>query len=82
LAFWWQLIMGGLFIFVVLVMRDGIVGTIAKWLRRRPRPEMGDEQKDWRPGEMPLSARLKEGFAFRKGAVRTAAGDRMDQRGV
>jgi urea transport system permease protein len=35
LAFWWQLIIGGLFIFVVLVMRDGIVGTIAKWLRLR-----------------------------------------------
>jgi urea transport system permease protein len=35
LAFWWQLIIGGLFIFVVLVMRDGIVGTIAKWLNLR-----------------------------------------------
>jgi urea transport system permease protein len=35
LAFWWQLIIGGLFIFVVLVMRDGIVGTIAKWLSLR-----------------------------------------------
>lgn len=34
LAEWWQIIVGGLFILVVLVMRDGIVGTIAKWLRR------------------------------------------------
>ena len=31
----WQLIIGGLFIFVVLVMRDGIVGTIAKWWSKR-----------------------------------------------
>ena len=37
LAFWWQLVIGGLFIFVVLVMPDGIVGTVANWLRRRPR---------------------------------------------
>lgn len=35
LAFTWQLVMGGLFIFVVLVMRDGIVGSIGKWLSRR-----------------------------------------------
>ena len=35
LADWWQLIMGGLFIFVVLFMRDGIVGTIGNWWRRR-----------------------------------------------
>ena len=34
LADFWQLIMGGLFVFVVLVMRDGIVGTIAKWIAR------------------------------------------------
>ncbi len=34
LAEWWQIIVGALFIFVVLVMRDGIVGTLAKWLRR------------------------------------------------
>jgi len=37
LSFWWQLVIGGLFIFVVLVMPDGIVGTVANWLRRRPR---------------------------------------------
>ena len=35
LASWWQIIVGGLFIFVVLVMRDGIVGTIGNWLRKR-----------------------------------------------
>jgi len=35
LADWWQLIMGGLFIFVVLFMRDGIVGTIGNWWRRQ-----------------------------------------------
>lgn len=34
LADFWQLIMGGLFVFVVLVMRDGIVGTIGKWITR------------------------------------------------
>ncbi len=34
LAEWWQIIVGAMFIFVVLVMRDGIVGTLAKWLRR------------------------------------------------
>jgi urea transport system permease protein len=34
LAFAWQLVMGGLFIFVVLVMRDGIVGSIGNWLTR------------------------------------------------
>ncbi|TFH42234.1 MAG: hypothetical protein E4H01_13795, partial [Lysobacterales bacterium] len=34
LADFWQLIMGGLFIFVVLVMRDGIIGTIGKWIGR------------------------------------------------
>lgn len=35
LADFWQIIMGGLFIFVVLVMRDGIVGTIRNWIVRR-----------------------------------------------
>ena len=35
LADFWQIIMGGLFIFVVLVMRDGVVGTIGKWISRR-----------------------------------------------
>jgi hypothetical protein len=35
LAEWWEIIVGGLFIFVVLVMRDGIVGTIMEWVQRR-----------------------------------------------
>ena len=34
LASWWQIIVGGLFIFVVLVMRDGIVGTIGDVSRK------------------------------------------------
>jgi urea transport system permease protein len=42
LADWWQLIMGGLFIFVVLFMRDGIVGTIGNWWRRRRGGSYGD----------------------------------------
>jgi urea transport system permease protein len=32
-ADYWQLVMGGLFIFVVLIMRDGVVGTIGNWIR-------------------------------------------------
>lgn len=63
LAWTWQLIMGGLFIFVVLVMRDGIVGTIGKWWAARkkhsPISEVveeadqiaADRQKDWSPGQ-------------------------------
>lgn len=34
LAQWWQILVGGLFVFVVLVLRDGIVGTAMLWLRR------------------------------------------------
>jgi urea transport system permease protein len=61
LAFWWQLLMGGLFVFVVLVMRDGIVGTVGNWLRRGTKSaslqqvvqesdqEAHDRQIDWRP---------------------------------
>ena len=60
LASWWQLLMGGLFVFVVLVMRDGIVGTIANWLRYRRNgalPQIAvdadrkahDLQRDWQP---------------------------------
>ncbi len=60
MAWTWQLLMGALFIFVVLVMRDGIVGTIAKWIGRRRAGTVGqvieeadsaaaDRQKDWRP---------------------------------
>ena len=42
LAEWWQIITGGLFIFVVLVMRDGIVGTLGHWLRRWRRGSLAD----------------------------------------
>lgn len=53
LADFWQLIMGGLFIFVVLVMRDGIVGTIGKWLDRRRRGSLGQmvEEADHQASE-------------------------------
>jgi urea transport system permease protein len=40
LAAWWQIIVGGLFISVVLIMPDGIVGTLANWLRRRSRERL------------------------------------------
>src|SRR3990172_4550140 len=64
----WQLIMGGLFIFVVLVMRDGVVGTIANWVRRRQKGSMAqiveeadqkahDRQADWRPESAPGTTR-------------------------
>jgi len=60
LASFWQLIMAALFVFVVLVMRDGIVGTIANWWRRRDQATMRqiaeeadrnahDLQRDWQP---------------------------------
>src|SRR5579875_15757 len=35
LAEWWQILVGGLFIFVVLAMPDGIVGAVARWGARR-----------------------------------------------
>jgi urea transport system permease protein len=61
LADYWQLVMGGLFIFVVLVMRDGLVGTIGNWIRwyRKARlrqiveeadHQAHDRQLDWQPG--------------------------------
>ena len=61
LADFWQLIMGGLFVFVVLVMRDGIVGTLGKWLSRARGSSVSgliaesdqaaaDRQHDFRPG--------------------------------
>jgi urea transport system permease protein len=65
LASWWQIIVGGLFIFVVLVMRDGIVGTIGNWLRKRRKgatfeevmeesdQRAHDRQLDWQPGGPP-----------------------------
>lgn len=51
----WQLLMGGLFIFVVLVMRDGIVGTVGKWIARLRKPVVheakpADRQREWLPG--------------------------------
>jgi urea transport system permease protein len=60
LADFWQLIMGGLFIFVVLVMRDGIIGTIGKWIGRHKFGSIdqviaesdataADRQRDFRP---------------------------------
>lgn len=56
----WQLFMGALFIIVVLWMPDGIVGTIADWVRKWRRGTMGqirdeedrrafDQQHDWAP---------------------------------
>lgn len=59
-ADYWQLFMGALFIFVVLVMPDGIVGTIRNWLRKRRRGTLAqireeqtrlahDRQRDWAP---------------------------------
>src|SRR5882724_9441710 len=64
LAEFWQLVMAALFIFVVLAMRDGIVGTIANWWRRRDRGSIRqiseesdrrahDRQHDWEPEEAP-----------------------------
>ena len=60
LASFWQLIMAALFIAVVLVFRDGIVGSIANWIARRKRGSPAqitsdsdqtarDRQQDWRP---------------------------------
>lgn len=69
LADFWQIIMGGLFIFVVLVMRDGIVGTIGNWIARRRASTLSemitesdhaaaDQQKDYRPGASKEPAKL------------------------
>ncbi len=60
LAEFWQLIVGALFIFVVLVMPDGIVGTLVNWTRKRNRGSLSaireeqdqiahDRQRDWDP---------------------------------
>jgi urea transport system permease protein len=59
LADWWQIIVGALFILVVLVMRDGIIGTAMEWVQRRQRGSYRqiladadrtahDLQMDWR----------------------------------
>src|SRR6266436_3932313 len=65
LAQWWQIIVGSLFIFVVLVLRDGIVGSIANWIRARKKKttlhqlieesdqKAHDRQLEWRPGGPP-----------------------------
>jgi urea transport system permease protein len=65
LASWWQIIVGGLFIFVVLVLRDGIVGSIGNWIRSRKKgtslhqlmeeadQKAHDRQLEWRPGGPP-----------------------------
>jgi urea transport system permease protein len=60
LAEFWQIFMGALFIFVVLWMPDGIVGTLGDWLRKRRRGtarqiradedrRAADRQHDWAP---------------------------------
>jgi urea transport system permease protein len=60
LASFWQLIMAALFILVVLVFRDGIVGSIANWIGRAKGGTLGqvsadsdkiahDRQRDWAP---------------------------------
>jgi urea transport system permease protein len=65
LAEWWQIIVGALFIIVVLVMRDGIVGTIGNWLRKQRKGatvqqiieesdrKAHDRQLEWSPGGPP-----------------------------
>jgi urea transport system permease protein len=64
LAWVWQIIMGALFIVVVLVMRDGIVGTLANWIRRRRTGSLQqiaeesdrkahERQRDWQPEGAP-----------------------------
>ena len=69
IAFWWQLVMGGLFVFVVLVMRDGIVGTVANWLKPRAAHaplaaiiaesdlKAHDRQREWQPEDNPSTSR-------------------------
>lgn len=59
-ANYWQFFMGALFIAVVLWIPDGLVGTVANWLRRHRRGTFAqlreeqdriarDRQQDWRP---------------------------------
>jgi urea transport system permease protein len=67
LAEWWQIIVGGLFIFVVLFLRDGIVGSIGNWVRKRRKKatlqqmiqesdqKAHDRQLDWQPGGPPAA---------------------------
>jgi urea transport system permease protein len=71
LAEFWQLIVGALFIFVVLVMPDGIVGTLVNWFRKYRRGTLAelreeqdqlahDRQRDWDPagGTKPGEGRI------------------------
>lgn len=66
----WQLFMGILFIAVVLWIPNGLVGTLADWLRRRRRGTFGqirDEedqlararQQDWEPAGAPKAGEEK-----------------------
>jgi urea transport system permease protein len=66
LAEWWQILVGGLFIFVVLVLRDGVVGTAINWWRRRRKGSLAqiaadadqkahDRQHDWQTEGAPRS---------------------------
>jgi urea transport system permease protein len=59
-ANYWQFFMGALFIAVVLWIPDGLVGTVANWLRRHRRGTFAqlredqdriasDRQQDWKP---------------------------------
>jgi urea transport system permease protein len=65
-ANYWQLFMGALFILVVLMFRDGIVGTIGNWLRKRRKGTLAqvredadrlghDRQQEWAPKGEPAS---------------------------
>ena len=59
MAWAWQLFMGGLFIFVVLVMRDGIVGTIGNWLGMTGKQaKKGDQEIAWLPALIGTRGRL------------------------
>ena len=78
LAQWWQIIVGSLFIFVVLVLRDGIVGTIANWVRKRE--GSGADSPSDRRGGRSEGARSPARLEARAGRGRTkpcadAAGD-------
>jgi urea transport system permease protein len=59
-AEYWQFFMGGLFIAVVLWLPDGLVGTVAHWLRKYRKGSIAqireeedeiahDRQRDWEP---------------------------------
>lgn len=83
LAWAWQLLMGGLFIFVVLVMRDGIVGTIQRWVTERRKGtirqmvedadyEAGKRQADWRPETTSMQASSTPGGGWVQQVVRGA----------